>query len=458
MKLWAGRIQQEADARLNDFNASIRFDSRLYKQDIGGSMAHATMLRECGIITPAECDQILTGLSAILRDLESGELGIDPESEDIHTFVEAELTARIGDAGKKLHTARSRNDQVALDLRLYLRDELSAVTAMLRTLTGVLCDKAEEHTETIMPGYTHLQRAQPITFAHHLLAWAQMLLRDIGRLEDCYRRMNRSPLGCGALAATSYPIDRDMTAQLLGFDGPVLNSLDGVSDRDFCVEFVSALALVMTHLSRACEEIILWCSWEFKFIELDDRFATGSSIMPQKKNPDIPELVRGKTGRVNGDLIALLTMLKGLPLAYNKDMQEDKEAVFDACDTVKMALDAFTPMVETMAVNTQRMRAAVSGGFLNATDCADYLTRKGLPFRDAYKITGTLVAYCIEQGETLETLPLEQYRQFSEEFSEDIYEAVALETCLNSRNVLGGPAGEQVRLQLADIRDQLGAQ
>ncbi|MCI8442036.1 MAG: argininosuccinate lyase [Provencibacterium sp.] len=455
MKLWAGRIQQEADQRLNDFDASIHFDSRLYKQDIGGSMAHATMLRDCGILSPAECEQILAGLSGILRELESGELLIDPESEDIHTFVEAELTARIGEAGKKLHTARSRNDQIALDLRLYLRDESTLLIAQLQELIRVLCDKAEEHTETVMPGYTHLQRAQPITFAHHLLAWAQMLLRDIGRLTDCCGRMNRCPLGCGALATTTYPIDRDMTAQLLGFEGPVLNSLDGVSDRDFCVEFVSALALVMTHLSRACEEIVLWCSWEFRFVELDDRFATGSSIMPQKKNPDIPELVRGKTGRVNGDLLALLTMLKGLPLAYNKDLQEDKEAVFDACDTVKMALEAFTPMVETMAVNRENMRAAAAKGFLNATDCADYLTKKGLPFRDAYKITGTLVAFCIENGQTLETLPLEEYRQFSDVFEEDVYEAIALDNCVNGRNVLGGPAGEQVRLQLEDIRDQL---
>ena len=455
MKLWAGRIQQEADSRLNDFNASIRFDSRLYKQDIGGSLAHATMLRDCGIITPAECEQILSGLAAILRELESGELTIDPESEDIHTFVEAELTARIGDAGKKLHTARSRNDQVALDLRLYLRDETGALVGQLKELIGVLCDKAEAHTETVMPGYTHLQRAQPITFAHHLLAWAQMLLRDIGRLQDCRGRMNRCPLGCGALAATTYPIDRDMTSRLLGFDGPVLNSLDGVSDRDFCVEFVSAAALIMTHLSRACEEVSLWCSWEFRFVELSDRFATGSSIMPQKKNPDIPELVRGKTGRVNGDLMTLLTMLKGLPLAYNKDMQEDKEAVFDACDTVKMALSAFTPMVETMTVNEANMRAAVANGFLNATDCADYLTKKGLPFRDAYKLTGTLVAHCIESGQTLDSLPLETYRQFSELFEEDIYAAIDLDNCVNSRNVLGGPAPEQVRLQLQDIRDQL---
>lgn len=452
MKLWAGRIQEDADQRLDDFNSSLPFDCRMFKQDIGGSLAHATMLRDCGIITPAECEQILAGLTGILRDLESGELLFDPGAEDIHMFIEAELTGRIGDAGKRLHTARSRNDQVALDLRLYLRDEIAALVEQLRVLIGVLCNRAQENTSAILPGYTHMQRAQPVTFAHHILAYAQMFLRDIGRLEDVYKRMNFCPLGCGALATTTYPIDRGETASMLGFDAPVANSLDGVSDRDFCVELACAIALIMTHLSRFCEEIILWCSWEFKFIELDNRFATGSSIMPQKKNPDIAELVRGKTGRVVGDLVALLTMLKGLPLAYNKDMQEDKEAVFDAVDTVKMALGAFTPMVETMTVLPENMRAAAAGGFINATDCADYLAKKGMPFRDAYKIVGMLVAYCIERGETLETLPLEEYQGFSEYFSDDVYGEIALETCVNGRCAYGGPAEDQVLRQIADIR------
>lgn len=455
MKLWAGRIQQDSDRRLDDFNSSISFDARMYKQDIGGSMAHATMLRECGIITPGECEEILSGLSGILRDLEDGTLAIDPQAEDIHMFVEQELTSRVGDAGKRLHTARSRNDQVALDLRLYLQDETAVLCGQLKELIETLCQKAEEHTATVMPGYTHLQRAQPVTFAHHLLAYAQMLLRDIGRLEDAYRRMNLCPLGCGALAGTTYPIDRKMTASLLGFAGPTANSMDGVSDRDFCVELGSALSLIMAHLSRFSEEIILWCSWEFRFVELDDRFSTGSSIMPQKKNPDIAELVRGKTGRVYGDLMTLLAMIKGLPLAYNKDLQEDKEAIFDAVDTVKMSLEAFTPMIATMKVNVDNMRAAAARGFINATDCADYLTKRGLPFRDAYKIVGMLVAYCIQQEKTLETLTLEEYRQYSEQFGEDVFEAISLDTCLNGRAVLGGPAPEQVLVQLQEIRNQL---
>lgn len=457
MKLWAGRIQGETDQRLNDFNSSLPFDCRMYKQDIGGSMAHATMLRECGVITPAECEQILAGLTAILRDLEAGTLVFDGESEDIHTFIEAELTARIGDAGKRLHTARSRNDQVALDLRLYLRDEIAALIAQLKDLIGVLCDKAEHHSNAVMPGYTHMQRAQPVTFGLHLLAYGQMFLRDIGRLEDAYKRMNLCPLGCGALATTTYPINRRMSAALLGFDGPVPNSLDGVSDRDFCVELCAALSLTMTHLSRFCEEIVLWCSWEFRFVELDDAFSTGSSIMPQKKNPDIAELVRGKTGRVTGHLVALLTMLKGLPLAYNKDMQEDKEAIFDAVDTVRMSLEAFTPMVQTMSVREDNMRAAAAAGFINATDCADYLTKKGLPFRDAYQIVGTLVAHCIQAGETLESLPIDQYKTFSAKFDDDVYEAISLETCLCGRSVEGGPAPDQVLSQAERLRGALGA-
>ncbi len=456
MKLWAGRIQGEADKRLDDFNSSLPFDCRMYKQDIGGSMAHATMLRECGILTAEECERILAGLSAILRELESGALGFDEEAEDIHTFLEQELTRRIGDAGKRLHTARSRNDQVALDLRLYLRDEAAGIMDQLRTLIGVLCGRAQGSLDVVMPGYTHMQRAQPVTFAHHLMAYAQMFLRDIGRLEDAYKRMNRCPLGCGALATTTYPINRGMTAELLGFDGPCENSMDGVSDRDFCVELCCALSLIMTHLSRFCEEIILWCSWEFRFVELSDAFSTGSSIMPQKKNPDIAELVRGKTGRVNGHLITLLTMLKGTPLAYNKDLQEDKEAIFDAVDTVKTSLEAFTPMVDTMRINRQNMRAAAAKGFINATDCADYLTKKGLPFRDAYQIVGRLVAHCIETEETLETLPLEEYQSFSDKFAGDVYDAISLDACVDGRSVLGGPAAEAVRRQIESVQAAFG--
>ena len=455
MKLWAGRFSEQSDKRLDDFNSSISFDCRMYRQDIGGSIAHATMLAECGVIAKEDSEAIIEGLEGILHDIESGKLPFDPEAEDIHMFIEAELTARIGDAGKRLHTARSRNDQVAVDLRLYLRDEIAALAGQLRELIEVLCKKAGENLDTILPGYTHLQRAQPVTFAHHLLAWAQMLLRDLGRLRDAGERMNVCPLGCGALAGTTYPIDRERTAELLGFRGPMMNSLDGVSDRDYCVELCCAISLIMTHLSRCCEEIILWCSWEFKFVELSDRFATGSSIMPQKKNPDIAELVRGKTGRVFGDLITLLTMLKGTALAYNKDMQEDKEAVFDALDTVKMALAAFTPMVETMTVLGDNMRAAAAKGFINATDCADYLVKRGLPFRDAYKVTGQLVASCIEQGKTLETLSLEEYQAMHPLFEEGVYEAIDLMNCVNGRKVLGGPAREQVEHQLDWIKAQL---
>lgn len=432
----------------------------MYKDDIEGSIAHATMLGECGVITTQESLEIIGGLKGILADLESGKLQFDPEAEDIHMFVEAELTKRIGDSGKRLHTARSRNDQVALDIRLYLRHEIADIKKLLVKLLETLLKKAQENTKTIMPGYTHLQRAQPITFAHHLLAYAQMFKRDITRLDDCAKRMNECPLGSGALASTTYPINRERTAQLLGFSAPTQNSLDGVSDRDFCIELASALSIIMTHLSRFSEEIILWCSWEFKFIELDDAFSTGSSIMPQKKNPDVAELVRGKTGRVNGDLVTLLTMMKGLPLAYNKDMQEDKEAIFDAVDTVKLCLNTFTPMIATMRVLPENMRAAAAKGFINATDCADYLVRKGLPFRDAYKITGQLVAVCIEQGKTLETLEIEEYKKLSPLFDTDVYEAISLDTCVNGRRADGGPAEEPVRKQidvlkgfLAEIKD-----
>lgn len=440
MKLWTGRFQKEISKTTNDFNSSISFDSRMYKEDITGSIAHATMLGQCGIIEKEQAEIICKGLQEILTDIESGKLSIDMEAEDIHTFIEGELTKRLGDNGKRLHTARSRNDQVALDVRLYLRNQIDELKSLVKGLIEVICSKAEEYAETVMPGYTHLQRAQPITFGHHLMAYAEMLLRDLSRLEDTQKRMNVNPLGSCALACTTYPIDRSITTRLLGFDSMTRNSLDGVSDRDFCLELASALSIIMVHLSRFSEEIIMWCSWEFKFIELDDAFSTGSSIMPQKKNPDIAELVRGKSGRVFGDLQGLLTAMKGIALAYNKDMQEDKEAVFDAVDTVKMCITAFTPMLDTMTVIPQNMRKAAAGGFINATDCADYLVKKGLPFRDAYKATGSLVALCIEKGETLETLPIEEYKAICDIFDEGVYEAISLEKCVKERSPYGGPA------------------
>ncbi len=456
-KMWAGRFKKEADSKVNDFNSSISFDARMYRQDIMGSIAHATMLGKTGIIAATEADKIVDGLTGILADLDSGALAFDPDAEDIHMFVEAELTKRLGDTGKRLHTARSRNDQVALDIRLYLRDAMKVVSENVRVLAETLCDLAEEHLDTIMPGYTHLQRAQPITFAHHLMAYASMLIRDLGRISDGVKRMNQNPLGSGALAGTTYPIDRQLTTQLLGFDAPVMNSLDGVSDRDFCIELGSAIATIMMHLSRFSEEIILWCSWEFKFLELDDAFATGSSIMPQKKNPDVAELVRGKTGRVYGDLMTLLSMMKSLPLAYNKDMQEDKEAIFDAIDTVNLCLTTFTPMLKTARVLKENMRAAAAKGFINATDCADYLVKKGLPFRDAYKITGTLVGICVDTGRTLETLPLSEYKALCDTFEEDVFEAIKLETCAMTRSALGGPARESVKAQISWAKEQLAA-
>ncbi|PWL72777.1 MAG: argininosuccinate lyase [Clostridiales bacterium] len=455
-KMWAGRFQKEVDEKVNDFNSSISFDQRMARNDIQGSMAHATMLGETGIIEKQEAEAICAGLQGILNDLESGALEIDPTAEDIHMFVEGELTKRLGDTGKRLHTARSRNDQVALDLRLYLLDEIDAVKAQVKALAQALCGLSKEHLETVMPGYTHLQRAQPITFAHHLMAYAWMLLRDLSRLNDTKKRMNYSPLGSGALAGTTYPINRDMVAEQLGMQGIMPNSLDGVSDRDFCIELASSLSILMVHLSRFSEEIILWCSWEFKFIELDDAYATGSSIMPQKKNPDITELIRGKSGRVFGDLMTLLTMMKGLPLAYNKDMQEDKQAIFDALDTVKLCLGTFTPMLETMTVLKDNMRAAAAKGFINATDCADYLVKKGLPFRDAYKCTGELVASCIKQGLTLETLPLEQYQVACALFEKDVYDAISLETCVKGRKAAGGPAPESVAEQIRLAEQALG--
>ncbi|MDL2294765.1 argininosuccinate lyase [Ruminococcaceae bacterium OttesenSCG-928-D13] len=456
MKMWAGRFEKELDAGINDFNSSISFDWVMYKQDIEGSLAHAAMLGAQGIISAADAAAIEQGLLGILADLESGALEIDPAAEDIHMFVEAELTSRIGDAGKRLHTARSRNDQVATDLCLYLRTKIAELTKETRGLAAALVGLAEGNLNTVMPGYTHLQVAQPVTFAHHLMAWAQMLRRDLGRLEDCAKRMNQSPLGAGALAGTSYPIDRRATADALGFTAPCPNSMDAVSDRDFCVELASAAALLMTHLSRFSEEIILWCSAEFRFIELDDAFATGSSIMPQKKNPDITELVRGKAGRVTGDLVTLLTMLKGLPLAYNKDLQEDKQAVFDAVETALACLRAFTPMVNTMTVLSQNMRNAAAKGFINATDCADYLTKKGMPFRDAYKITGALVARCVKENTTLEALPLAAYKEASPLFEEDIYHAIDLDTCVAGRASEGGPAPQAVKRQIAEYKAALG--
>lgn len=455
--MWAGRFSKQVDETVNAFNSSIAFDGRMYRHDIQGSIAHATMLGDCGIITKEDSLEIIGGLKEILADIDSGKLELDPNAEDIHMFVEAELTKRLGDVGKRLHTSRSRNDQVAVDLRLYLRDEISEISDMVVNLIKTIIGIAKEHIETVMPGYTHLQRAQPITFAHHLMAYVWMLLRDLDRLGGVNKRMNYCPLGCGALAGTTYKTNRQQTAELLGFTAPMENSLDGVSDRDYCVELNCALSLLMTHLSRFSEEIILWCSWEFKFVELDDAFATGSSIMPQKKNPDVTELIRGKTGRVNGDLVTLLTMMKGLPLAYNKDMQEDKEAIFDAIDNVKLCVKTFTPMLATMRVIKENMRNAAARGFINATDCADYLVKKGMPFRDAYKITGTLVAECISKGLTLETLPLEEYRKMTELFSDDVYEAISLDTCVRERKSYGGPSPEAVAVQIANAEKELDA-
>ena len=454
-KMWAGRTDGTTEKIADDFNSSIRFDSRMYKQDITGSMTHAAMLAAQGIITQADADALINGLEQILADIESGALAIDMECEDIHMFVEQVLTQRLGDVGKKLHTARSRNDQVALDIRLYLRDEIEQIAALTKTLIAAVTDKAEEYADAIMPGYTHLQRAQPITFGHHLMAYAMMLLRDVDRLADCKRRMNLSPIGCCALAGTTYNTDRRFEAERLGFDGICMNSLDGVSDRDFCAELMSAISILMVHLSRFSEEIILWSSWEFKFVELSDAYTTGSSIMPQKKNPDMAELVRGKTGRVFGDLMALLTTLKGLPLAYNKDMQEDKESVFDAVDTVKMCLQVFAGMVATMKANTANMKRAAQTGFINATDLADYLVKKGLPFRSAYKISGQLVALCIQKNTVLEELPLDTYKQYSQLFEEDLYTDIDLVTCVQKRISEGGTSVASVKAQIAWVREAL---
>ncbi len=454
-KMWAGRTDGVTDQLADDFNSSIHFDSRMFRQDITGSMAHAAMLGVQGIITAEDAEQLIDGLQGILEDIESGMLAIDMSCEDIHMFVEQELTVRLGDVGKKLHTARSRNDQVALDLRLYLREEVDTITGLAKELIQAICTKAEEEKTTILPGYTHLQRAQPVAFGHHLMAYAMMLLRDIQRLADCRRRMNVSPIGSCALAGTTYPTDRRFEAAKLGMPEICLNSLDGVSDRDFAAELMADLAIMMMHLSRFAEEIILWQSWEFKFVELSEAFTTGSSIMPQKKNPDMAELVRGKTGRVYGDLMGLLTTLKGLPLAYNKDMQEDKESVFDACDTVRMCLAVFTGMVQTMAVNRDNMKKAAQAGFINATDLADYLVGKGLPFRSAYKIAGQLVARCLQDRCVLETLPLAVYQEYSPLFDEGIFDAVDLQACVERRTSEGGTSEASVEAQLQWVRQQL---
>ncbi len=454
-KMWAGRFKSALDKKADDFNSSISVDCRMYEQDIRGSIAHATMLVGQGILPASDLAPIVDGLTAILEEIKAGQLAIDENAEDIHMFIEGELTRRIGDAGKRLHTARSRNDQVAVDIRLYLRDEAEKVLSLIKALIATIVDKAEENADVIAPGYTHLQRAQPISFGHHLLAYAMMLLRDKGRIEDAVKRMNFSPLGSCALAGTTYPTDREQTATALGFDGVMQNSIDGVSDRDFCVELTSAFSLLMMHLSRFSEEIILWSSWEFKFIELDDSYTTGSSIMPQKKNPDMAELVRGKTGRVYGDLITLLTLLKGLPLAYNKDMQEDKEAIFDALDTVVACLEVFIPMLATAKVNKNRTFSAAQEGFINATDLADYLTKKGLPFRAAYKTVGEIVADCIEKKLVLDNYPLSEYQKHSPLFEEDLYGEISLETCVNKRLSEGGASPASVRKQIQWVRARI---
>ena len=451
MKLWSGRFQKETDSLVNDFNSSIRFDSRMYREDIAGSVAHAAMLGQCGIIAKEDADAIIAGLQAILADVEAGKIEFSADQEDIHMNVETLLTQRIGDAGKRLHTARSRNDQVAVDLRLYLKQEIGTIIGQILHFQQILLRQAKQYQDAVMPGYTHLQRAQPISFAQHLLAYANMLCRDVTRLEDCRERMDECPLGSGALAGTTYPIDRMQTAQALGFRQPMSNSLDGVSDRDYVIELLSGLSILMMHLSRFAEETILWCSWEFRYIELDDAYSTGSSIMPQKKNPDVAELVRGKTGRVYGALVSLLTTMKSLPLAYNKDMQEDKEPVFDAVDTVKLCLPVFAAMIDTMKVHTENMRQAANRGFINATDCADYLTKKGMPFRDAYTTVGKLVYYCTQQGKTLEQLSLAELQDLSPLFGKDVYTALDMQNCMEQRKSYGGPAIQETTRQIEAI-------
>lgn len=455
MALWEGRFKKELDSKTNDFNSSISFDSRMYKQDILGSITHSKMLAKQNIINENESKIIIEELKAILNDIENGKLKIDYKAEDIHMFVESELTKRIGSIGKKLHTARSRNDQIALDIRMYLKEEVTNIINLIIELIKTIISQAEENLETIMPGYTHLQRAQVITFAHHLMAYVEMFVRDIQRLKENYKRANVLPLGSCALAGTTFNIDRNYVKELLGFEDITKNSLDGVSDRDFAIEFLSNISIIMMHLSRFSEEIILWCSWEFKFIELDDAFSTGSSIMPQKKNPDITELIRGKTGRVYGNLMGTLTMMKGLPLAYNKDMQEDKEAIFDSIDTVKICIETLIPMVKTWIVLKDNMRKASAKGFINATDCADYLVKKGIPFRNAYKITGKIVVYCIDNNKTLEELTLKEYKNACKEFDKDIFETIDLEKCVLKRNTEGGPAPDIVKNRIIEIKNTL---
>lgn len=455
MPMWEGRFSKNLDKRTNDFNSSIKFDYKLYKEDISGSIAHAKMLAKQNIIQKEDEEKIIFGLNSILKDIESSNLEFDPNAEDIHMFIESELTKRIGNSGKKLHTARSRNDQVALDVRMYLKKQNLEIIKELKKLITTLIFKAKENTETIMPGYTHMQRAQPITFAHHLMAYAEMFKRDIERLNETYTRTDICPIGSCALAGTTYNLDREFEAKELGFSKVSANSLDGVSDRDFIIELLSDISIIMMHLSRISEEIILWSSWEFKFIELDDSFSTGSSIMPQKKNPDITELIRGKTGRVYGNLMGMLTVMKGTPLAYNKDMQEDKELIFDAIDTVNLSLSTINPLIDTMLVLKENMKAGAEKGFINATDCADYLVEKGIPFRDAYKIVGNIVKYCIQNNTTLEKLDIKTYKEFNDCFEEDIYNAVDLMNCVNKRDVIGGPSKRQVEFQIAKFEKWL---
>ncbi|MBR6807711.1 MAG: argininosuccinate lyase [Clostridia bacterium] len=450
-KMWAGRTTGNTSAMADDFNSSIHIDSRMYREDIKGSMAHSAMLAEVGILTSDEADGIIAALEGILADIESGKLEIDMTAEDIHMFVESELTQRIGDLGKKLHTARSRNDQVAVDMRLYMRGKCEEIETLLVDIIDAIVSVAAEHKYDIMPGYTHLQRAQPIVFAHHLLAYAEMFKRDLSRVEDAKARMNYSPLGACALAGTTYPISREMTSKALGFTGYSGNSIDAVSDRDFCAELLSVFSIIMMHLSRFSEEIILWSSWEFSYVELDDAYTTGSSIMPQKKNSDMAELVRGKCGRVYGDLMGTLTMLKGLPLAYNKDMQEDKESLFDATETVERCLEIFVPMIRTMKVKSDNMYRAAQKGFINATDLADYLTKRGLPFRSAYKVTGTIVSECIGRGIVLEDMTLDEYRSHSELFAEDLYEEISLKTCVSKRISDGATGYKSVETQIENF-------
>ena len=454
-KLWGGRFQKSTDKKVDDFNSSIRFDKRMYKQDIKGSIAHATMLGKQNIIPKEDSDKIVAELKNILKDIEDGKVEFEIDAEDIHMNIEKILIERIGDAGKRLHTGRSRNDQVALDIRMYLMDETADIEEMLIHTLNVLVDLASDHTETIMPGYTHLQKAQPVTFAHHLMAYFEMFKRDLSRLRDCRKRTNVMPLGSGALAGTTYPLDREFVASELGFDAVTMNSLDGVSDRDFVIELANCLALVMMHLSRFCEELILWSSNEFSFVEMDDAFSTGSSIMPQKKNPDVAELIRGKAGRVYGHLMGLLTTMKGIPLAYNKDMQEDKELTFDAIDTVKGCIALFTGMVSTMEFRKDVMEASAKNGFTNATDAADYLVNHGVPFRDAHGIVGRLVLTCIDKGISLDELPLEEYKEISPVFEQDIYEAISMKTCVEKRETYGAPGPKVMEQIIAENKEYL---